>query len=301
MPTDSEIKTIVITNPTDSAQYVWLSRPLDANFQGSVETSFQVNAQSTLELPLSNADSTQDYRSVSFVHVKAQSTALTASVVDITGQSTDWPKGNSASYQEFNFFSQTADIINLTPFEQTFEVNNESLTLPGFGKIRKEMPAGNLKASGTSRFLVAAISPSIHLARMDSTPVTIPTPTEGHFFLLSNGPKNQSYVVNLTDPQMIAQAQDQIKNPTAPGGRILMAQIGKNSGGVNRNFNDPKKTPWSWHVDKALHFAELGAQDCDGSPEMIEELIAPYMANNGTICFWSYRIIKELSADEVSH
>jgi len=295
IPTEAEIKTLIVSNPTSSQQLLWIAKPNDGTSAGSTETSFAIAAGQKLEFPLI------DSRVVNFLHVKAQSKKLIASVIDQTGRSIAWPKGSSAAYQDFQFSESTAVIINLTPFEQTFSVNHQSLKIPGFGKIRETLPAGHLNAEGQSRFLVARVNPSVELVNFNSNPVTTTPPQDGHFFLLTNSQKNQSYVVNITSPELVTQAREQIQNPTAAVGRILIGQVGKNSGGFNRDFNDTKKTPWTWHVDSVLHFAELASQDCDGSPEMIEELALPWIENSGVICFWNYRVTKELRPEDVSH
>jgi hypothetical protein len=148
------------------------------------------------------------------------------------------------------------------------------------------------------RFIATAITPTIQRLPANATPVTLTPPAEGSFFLLSNRQRNQSYVVRLTSSEMISEARQQIASPASLG-HILIAEIGKNSGGFNRNLSESQKTPWSWHIEKPLRFADLASQDCDGSPEMLEELILPWIENSGLICFWNYQIIKELSADEV--
>lgn len=294
VPTESEIKTLIVNNPTTNSQLLWIAKPVDGS-SGSTEVSFSIAAGQKLEFPL------VDMRDVNFIHVKAQSKQLTASVIDQTGHQIAWPKGSSAAYQDFKFNDSTALIINLTPFAQTFSVNDQSIQLAGFGKIRMPIPAGSFKAQGQSRFLASRISPAVAMVNFNSAPVPLSPPAEGHFFLLTNSQKNQSYVVNITNPELVTEARDQIQNPLSTSGRILIGQVGKNSGGFNRDFNDTKKTPWTWHVDTVLHFAELASQDCDGSPEMLEEMALPWIENSGVICFWNYKVTKELTASEISH
>lgn len=295
IPTEAEIKTIVVTNPTSNVQLLWMAKPIDENPDNAGETSFALAAGQKLEFPL------LDSRGVNFIHVKAQSKLLTLSVIDQSGKSHTWPKGASASYKEFQFSSSSAVIINLTPFEQSISVNGDTHVVSGFAKFRTDLKAGTFQATSSARFLVAHIKPNIEMMSYDSTPVSLTAPPEGHFFLLTNSQKNQSYVVNITNPSMLSEARNQIQNPSSPNGRILVGEVGKNSGGFNRDFNDAKKTPWSWHVENAMKFAELASQDCDGSPEMLEELALPWIESSSVICFWNYKVIKELSSSDLTH
>jgi hypothetical protein len=294
IPTETEIKTLIVNNPTTNSQLLWIAKPVDG-ISDSSETSFVIAAGQKLEFPLI------DERGVNFIHVKAQSKQLIATVVDQTGHQISWPKGSSAAYQDFKFSASTALIINLTPFHQTLSVNDHTIELSAFGKIRMPIAAGSFKAEGQSRFLASRISPTVEMVNFNSSPVTVTPPADGHFFLLTNSQKNQSYVVNITNPELVTEARDQIQNPNSISGRILIGQVGKNSGGFNRDFNDTKKTPWTWHVDTVLHFAELASQDCDGSPEMLEEMALPWIENSGVICFWNYKVTKELKASDISH
>lgn len=294
IPTELEIKTLIVKNPTTNSQLLWIAKPVDGSSSPN-ETSFSIEAGQKLEFPL------LDTRDVNFIHVKAQSKQLTASVIDQTGHQIFWPKGSSAAYQDFKFSDSTALIINLSPFSQTFSVNDQTIKLSGFGKIRMPISAGSFKAEGQSRFLVSRILPTVAMVNFNSSPVTMTPPADGHFFLLTNSQKNQSYVVNITNPKLVSEARDQIQNPHSTSGRILIGQVGKSSGGFNRDFNDNKKTPWTWHVDTVLHFAELASQDCDGSPEMLEEMALPWIENSGVICFWNYKVTKELKPSEISN
>ena len=78
IPTESEIKTLIVNNPTTNSQLLWIAKPVDGSASPS-ETSFSIEPGQKLEFPL------VDIRDVNFIHVKAQSKQLTASVIDQTG------------------------------------------------------------------------------------------------------------------------------------------------------------------------------------------------------------------------
>jgi len=117
--------------------------------------------------------------------------------------------------------------------------------------------------------------------------------TEAHF-ILESGDHSQSFVVSLTDPDLIAQARAQISSPGDFRARILIGQISGGSGGVNQNLRGSFNAPWSWHVAKVVKFAEMASQGCDGSPDFVEDFLQSWLDSKSNICFWSYRITREL-------
>lgn len=116
----------------------------------------------------------------------------------------------------------------------------------------------------------------------------------GTRFLLANPEKNQSFVVELTDPAMIAQARAQIQNPHDFRARILFAEIGATPNSTNQDLANWGRGSWSWHVSKPIKFGELASQACDGSPEFIEDFLAAWLKSGSIICFWNYKVVQEL-------
>lgn len=142
---------------------------------------------------------------------------------------------------------------------------------------------------------VEKLSPAMALK-----PVTLPTDTEKTYFLVSTkeARPEESFVIALQDPQMIATAREQIRNPSLE--KIVVAGIELGHGGFNRAFSARDKSPYSWSVNRVDAFADFAHIDCDGSPDLTEERLLQKLNEGGRICFWRYRVVKELSAEEVS-
>jgi hypothetical protein len=98
-----------------------------------------------------------------------------------------------------------------------------------------------------------------------------------------------SYIVALTDPNDIARARDIIQ-----GGQpqIVVAEIVAEPDGINRDYFDPNKSIWHWHVTQFLAFAEATIEILDGWPGGVE-----LGYNSGMIGFWSYTVVAELGTD----
>lgn len=120
------------------------------------------------------------------------------------------------------------------------------------------------------------------------------SPSQGKLFLVSNPEKTQSYLINITDDELINQAREQIKNPKSLRARILIAKVQMGHQGYNYNTNSTYKHSWSWNME-LIRFAEVASQSCDGYPEFIEEYLVPYIDSEQTTCFWNYKIIQEIA------
>lgn len=139
------------------------------------------------------------------------------------------------------------------------------------------------------------LSPAVALK-----PVTLPTDTSKTYFLVStkNSNPEEAFVIALDDPQTIATAREQIKNPDLE--KIVVAGIELGNGGFNRAFLSRDKSPYSWSVSRVDAFADFAHIDCDGSPDLTEERLKQKLNEGGSICFWRYRVVKELTPQEVA-
>lgn len=132
------------------------------------------------------------------------------------------------------------------------------------------------------------------------TPATLFPDYKKTYFLVSTREEHPdaAFVIALDDAQKIATAREQIKNPKLE--KIVVARIGEGHGGFNRAFLSKDKSPYSWSVTDVDNFADFAQIDCDGSPDLVEERLERKLADGGRICFWRYRVVKELSPIEIA-
>jgi hypothetical protein len=132
-----------------------------------------------------------------------------------------------------------------------------------------------------------------------SNPTRLPASEEKIYFLVStkNASADEAFVIAIDDPTKIATAREQISNPTLE--KIIVAGIELGDGGYNRAFLSRDKSPYSWSVNRVDAFADFAHIDCDGSPDLTEERLEQKLSEGGRICFWRYRVVRELSLEEV--
>lgn len=130
--------------------------------------------------------------------------------------------------------------------------------------------------------------------------VSFQVDTSKTYFLVSTktARPDESFVIALTDPQMIATAREQIKNKSLE--KIVVAGIELGNGGFNRAFSSRDKSPYSWSVYRVDAFADFAHIDCDGSPDQTEERLLQKLNEGGRICFWRYRVTQELTPTQVA-
>jgi hypothetical protein len=104
----------------------------------------------------------------------------------------------------------------------------------------------------------------------------------------------QSYLLPIDDPEQLTQARAQLDGPQ-DGGQLIVARIRAGGDGLNRNLRLSGQPLWSWHVAELLEFSDLSIELCDGSPQLVEDDPAAFVANTGgVICFWGYSLASEL-------
>lgn len=127
-------------------------------------------------------------------------------------------------------------------------------------------------------------------------PEKISVPESKTYFLLTNQNKTDSFIVALEDPNQIQKARDIIAHPE--NGMILFGRIRKDQLGWNRPLLNKIKTPFSWTVAEVTNFAQIGSITCDGSPSLVEEQLPQWLVQE-RICFWNYRVTRELTREQV--
>jgi len=305
LPIEKELKSLKVFNRDSQARPLWISGPI-SEYKDPMEYSFEIPAFGTLEIPLNQ------FSDLPWIHLKTQNpgvfqiqilTAFETAILLQSGPSLLW-KSQVRGPSE-------AVILNLAPFEQLITIKKNghqirTLSVPAQEKVRVTLEpnssGGMLSLEGQARIAGLLISPqTTKTFAPDSTKAQL-SPldhSETHYFRLSNKGNRQSYVARISDPDLVAQAQLQVSQPNQSLPRILIGQIDFENGGHNRDFSDVRSTPWSWNITKVIRFSQLASQDCDGSPEMLEEVLKPWKENTRIICFWGYRIVEELTPEQI--
>ena len=132
-----------------------------------------------------------------------------------------------------------------------------------------------------------------------TTPTRLPARDDKTYFLVStkSASADEAFVIALDEPAKIATAREQIQNPSLE--KIIVAGIELGDGGHNRAFLSRDKSPYSWSVNRVDAFADFAHIDCDGSPDLTEERLEQKLSEGGRICFWRYRVVRELTLEEV--
>lgn len=286
---DSKQK-ILVQNTSSESQSLWLVLP-STESESAYEISFEIPARQKLTIPLNFA--------APWIKIWGQNKNMH---VYHSRKNSRWQalfKETSNQYRIVHS-SNTAELwlSNLSAHSQKIEVKdfatNEtyiSEIIDGFESKKATLPNnfGMLKISGEYRIAV-----------LYNNEIALPLKSEfkktkSNLFLLANSANNQSFVAEIEDPLLAQQAREQIKNPLAFLPRMLIARVSPGHNSTNTDHLSKLQAPWSWHVSRIHRFADFGSTECNSAPLILEHYLKSWMEyKNGLICFWDYKIVKEL-------
>lgn len=135
--------------------------------------------------------------------------------------------------------------------------------------------------------------------RPGKNPKLHPINSKKYFLVARKESAEESFVIALDDPKMIATAREQITHRQLE--KIIVGRIAAQHGNFNRPMTEKLSTPYSWHVYHVDSFADFAHIDCDGTPEFFEERVIEKLGpqGQGRICFWAFRVVRELTTNEV--
>jgi hypothetical protein len=302
LPLNSFVKDLWVENNHSSFSTIWISGPVIIPGQ-TRETSFVLRAGERSQISLA-----------AFAHqpwllIKTnRGDKLQVHVITSKLKILELPWGISNTYEDSIAPTQTPlYLTNPHPFpvlgslklgikKIPFRIEPESVL-----KLYREGPT-QTRVEVRSDYRVSALYMGDSVLRRPAlSKQVVPMPAQkGRFFLFENDSRNQSFVAELTEPTHILQAQLQIKNPQQSLPRILVAQARMKHHYHNRNWQHPSKAPWNWSVEEVFRFADLAMQECDGSPEFLDEILPYWVAGGGLICFWNYKVTRELTPEQVA-
>lgn len=198
-------------------------------------------------------------------------------------------------------------VQNLNPQSQTVMlrfkntlgqiVGSQSVTLGKYmaTTIFKVFAAAEfVEMEGQGRFSVLMWTEGSFVPETFKVPVKTRLPASS-YFLMARPDLTESFVVKIEDPKMADTARDLIK---AHSMKLLFADIEYAPKSENRSLSDLESSPFSWRVKRVVGFNDFGSITCDGSPQMVEDQIFKWLLMK-RICFWGFKLKKELTIDEV--
>jgi hypothetical protein len=303
LPLNAFVRSLWIENHDTSVATLWISGP-EITAGEPRERSFEFAAGERTQLPVDS------FQNQPWILLKtAVGPKLKVHVVTESLDVTELPWGLSNSYTDT--VAPTGLPLYLTN-PNPFPVSGKLILGPKTLPFRID-PEAVLKMSVVTPTLVNVEVKAEHrvgalwmgerkLRRPALTTVALPfvQSPPGRFFLLENGSRTQSFIAELQDPVVIAQALNQIARPNAFLPRILIAQAQLTHNSVNRDWQHPSRAPWNWSVQEVFRFADFAMQECDGSPEFLDEILPYWLSGGGLICFWNYKVTRELTPEQVT-
>lgn len=314
IPTHAPMDSIVLENPTSQDIDVWTQGPIT---EGPIaeEVSWTVSPRSLLRISLASLGHTP------FVNIKTHEGSKLKVHSLFKDQKNrfrvlDWTSDASDSLElspslSFTSSGNVLRLVNLSAstnqvevlYRQGGQAKKLQVTVPPMEEAEELLvidPLTRIQVQGsqrlqallhTSKFMIENFNTLPSRRRFNGDP-------NQTYFLIADGSFRQSYVVAITDPAIIDKARAIIANPQGQFDQIISARIelGNNMG--NRDLLNPLRAPWSWTAE-VKGIKSFGSTACNGTAQDLEDYLIPWIRDIGTICFWNYRVIKELKPNEI--
>lgn len=303
-------QTLTIENKSNKDQIVWLQEW--ENFVVD-EVDHTVPAKGKIYLQLSHDPSmpTQDYSLLALDNHKDLAVETNCNLHNIAAA--DTLEGGVVYYKINPNITNEVQLKNLFPGRNTFYIEDlslvkksQALAIDVEGRelftftLKPESTSTWVKITAKERFRTAIQTSSEILKPNFVTPQRSTASNEEKYFLVGPSDNNgDQFIVKIKDPVMVQKARDQITNTKLQ--KIVFAKIQLGHQGFNRNMTKKEKSFWSWSVTEVTNISDFGSTACNGFPQMLEDKAEAWVKGIGKICFWSYRIKKELSLDEIQN
>ncbi len=306
LPTEG-VDSVFLQNNSDQPQSLWLSSPDDIAHLVE-ESIIELAPHESKTIDISAVKALPWFQVKSYISVPVTAKA------NMGEKTLKVPEGRSETLKLPRVLSEQdgqLQLANLSPNTQKvilkwthlwLKPSGEEITLDGF-----EQRTLNFRLYPGDQFTLEGQYPLSAYWKNDSQKQFLkpsvseqlfnPDPAET-YFLMSNHENDQSYVFHSHDPRLIAEARKEINNPELR--KILFGRIEQGHGEFNRDLLNPLHNAWSWHISEVLEFGTFASQSCDGSPAIVEDNVNSWMVHPGVICFWNYKILRELTPSEIS-
>lgn len=303
-------QTVSVENRSNKEQTVWLQE-WEKHLVDELDHIVPPKGKIFLQLSHDPSISTQDYSLLALDNPKDLVIETHCNLRDVV--SADSLEGGVVYFKINPRAVNEVQLKNLFPGRNTFYIEDLSLVKKSapleidvegrelFKFTLKPEPTSTwIKISARERFrsivkTAATVLKPAHVKPQRSVAAT----DEKYFLMGSSDNTGDQFVVKIRDPAMVQKARDQITNPNLH--KIVFAKIILGSQGFNRNMIKKEKSFWSWSVTEVTNISDFGSTACNGFPQMLEDQAEAWVRGLGKICFWSYRIKKELTYDEVTN
>lgn len=292
---------LVLTNTTAEVRKAWLQKFTTELVD---ETPVELKSHETQRLALSKTDFTQQF---SLLHFETSKTFTAYVTCEKKTYAVNSLEGGVLTFQNVNELA-LQNLFADTNFVTIDELNlkNEVLFSSTLQLASREMQnftthpkAAKVRVSATHRFSVFSLKESGSEGPNLVEPQKVSEIFDSVFFEV--GPRTgngDTFIVQIKDPKLIQKARDQVNNPSLE--KIVFAQIEKGASSFNRNRSRPEKSFWSWFPSEVTNISDLGSTTCNGLPQFIEDHVDSWVKDPGRICFWSYRIKREISSRAIA-
>ncbi len=301
---------LIISNNSPQTQRFWLQK-----FSPTLiaESEVAVDSGKSVKVKLAHQKSSDRF---SLLHFNPSSSIQNMHFAYSCGSKNYFLSALSGGMQTYRKLNPTQEIFhlqNLTTANNQVVIENLDRTLQVTSKTTLMLRSGEAKnitrkIDASTFFIRISSGASLAQFQLTSTgaqgplilqPQVTVVDNQAHYFEVgSRDGLDDSFIIKIQDPAMIAKAQEQISNPQLE--KIIFAKIQKGSAGFNRNLKTRTKNLWNWSTTEVTSFSDLGSTTCNGVPQFVEDRIDSWQKDPGRICFWGYRIKRELTAEEVS-
>lgn len=302
--------TLSIRNTSNQNLRAWIQKFSDGR---RFETEISVRAFSNADFPIVAANADERFSLMHFAPVQKISAAfncdksiLSAKTQSLEGGVMNYAKSDLAENKIWlqNLYSEENNVTieYVDAFGKSVSIENvtlKSLEQKNFKTTLPETFWHSLKISAEQRWTsFGLVSTGVRAPQGVKPQTTRVDPTAAYFEVAPREGQGDTFIARIYDPALIARARELVRHPEYE--KIVFAKVVKGHQGYNRNFSKPEKGFWSWSITEVTNFDDIASTACNGIPQLVEDDVDFWVRNPGRICFWNYRIKKELSVQEIT-
>lgn len=298
--------TLIVENKTTLEKTFWLQK---FSAEDLNETEYTLTSKQVLKIDLTKQTETERSALLHFndsttLGVQYNCEGINYAATDLDGADVTYkkiPNRHQKLWLQNTFTARNTVQINYHDASmkllktQTFQLDSQkTLSL-----VENSINWSYISVSSSNKLISYFLDETGSSAAFKAVPHTTTPPNDGSYFLVNSKNSNDdSYVVKITDAQLIEKARYYAQHPETE--KIVFATVQKDHQGFNRNMSLKTKPLWSWSATEVTGFGDFGSTSCNGQPQELEDRVDKWIDGIGRICFWSYRIKKELTASEVA-